>query len=323
MLRVRTLGLVAALALPLAVGVRSAQATDLSVFTIVGLAAGKTGDKIEVMFNPKEYTITKATPWKHHDIQGLDAPTLEFTSGEPYRCQFELFFDRYEEGKSVREFTDKIEKLAVVEEGQSLPPVVHVTWGGSDWTTRLLQARTRILDVAPDGTPLAAVVETLWSAFVPPAPPSPIPLPYPLVMSTKGGKVEAKLDGGSIELLTLKNKDVVKAQPIAVHAVQGLSPHVDIRAGDGQRLRFEMEIDGAGKDVAQLLRRVLAETSAELLLNAKPDGTGGHAFKCILESFSLRFTLFLDDGTPVRAVMNTTWKEFSPAEDQLKGNPRH
>src|SRR5205807_10381202 len=47
------------------------------------------GDKIEVMFNPKEYTITKATPWKHHDIQGLDAPTLEFTSGEPYRFQIE------------------------------------------------------------------------------------------------------------------------------------------------------------------------------------------------------------------------------------------
>jgi nucleoid-associated protein YgaU len=49
----------------------------------------------------------------------------------------------------------------------------------------------------------------------------------------------------------------------------------------------------------------------------------GLAFKCILESFSLRFTLFLEDGTPVRAVMNTTWKEFSPADVQLQGNPRH
>lgn len=38
--------------------------------------------KFAVLFNPKEYTITKSTPWKHHDIQGLDSPTLEFTSGE-------------------------------------------------------------------------------------------------------------------------------------------------------------------------------------------------------------------------------------------------
>src|SRR5688500_12860386 len=72
-------------------------------------------EKITVYFNPKEYTITKSTPWKHHNIQGLDAPTLEFTSGEPYRIQFELFFDRYEEGKSVREVTDKIEKLALAQ----------------------------------------------------------------------------------------------------------------------------------------------------------------------------------------------------------------
>lgn len=49
----------------------------------------------------------------------------------------------------------------------------------------------------------------------------------------------------------------------------------------------------------------------------------GLAFKCVLESFSLRFTLFLDDGTPVRAVMNAVFKEFSPAQEQLKGKPRH
>jgi hypothetical protein len=43
----------------------------------------------------------------------------------------------------------------------------------------------------------------------------------------------------------------------------------------------------------------------------------------VLESSTVRYTLFADDGTPVRAVMNTVWKEFSPAEEQLKGNPRH
>ena len=43
--------------------------------------------KTTAMFNPKEYTIDKAVPWKHHDIQGLDAPTLEFTSGGEYKLQ--------------------------------------------------------------------------------------------------------------------------------------------------------------------------------------------------------------------------------------------
>jgi RHS repeat-associated protein len=47
-----------------------------------------------VLFNPKEYEITKATPWKRHDIQGLDAPSQEFT--QPYSQQHELFFDMFE-----------------------------------------------------------------------------------------------------------------------------------------------------------------------------------------------------------------------------------
>jgi hypothetical protein len=134
---------------------------------------------IEVLFNPKEYTITKSTPWKHHDVQGYDAPTLEFTSGEPYRCQMELFFDRYEEQASVKEITDNIEKLSLVHPDLHRPAVALLTWG---------------------------------------------------------------------------------------------------------------------KELS---------------------------FKCILESFSTKYTLFSEEGVAYRAIMSTVWKEFSPAEEQLKGAPRH
>ena len=36
-----------------------------------------------------------------------------------------------------------------------------------------------------------------------------------------------------------------------------------------------------------------------------------------------KFTMFTNTGMPVRATLNTVFKEFSPAEEQLKGNPRH
>jgi hypothetical protein len=42
-----------------------------------------------------------------------------------------------------------------------------------------------------------------------------------------------------------------------------------------------------------------------------------------LKSFSLRFTLFLEDGTPSRAIMATAWKEFDPAEEENEGHSRH
>lgn len=141
-----------------------------------------TGETIAVRFNPKEYTFEKVAPWKEHNIQGLDSPAYEWTSGSPMQLIVELFFDVYEEqgdGRDVRKFTDKIEDLAHVNPDKHRPPILLFCWG--------------------------------------------------------------------------------------------------------KRLQF----------------------------------------KCLLKSLSQRFTMFLDDGTPVRAVLNCVFTEFTPPEEQLKGNPRH
>jgi hypothetical protein len=121
------------------------------VITISGepFKAAVVGDSVEVLKN--------GTPWKHHDIQGLDSPTLEFTNGNPYTLQFDLFFDRYEEGKSVRELTDKIEKLSVVD----------LTWGSHDYAGTLASASTRFTLFLDDGTPVRAVMSTVWKEFSP------------------------------------------------------------------------------------------------------------------------------------------------------------
>ena len=133
-------------------------------------------ESIQVLFNPNEHTPAKATPWKHHDIQGLDSPTLEFTSGEPYRLQMDLFFDRYEEGKSVREYTDKIEKLATLD-GDPLkedsygelhrPPTILFTLGGRAFEGVLGSAQTKFTLFLDDGTPVRAVMSTVWKEFSP------------------------------------------------------------------------------------------------------------------------------------------------------------
>lgn len=118
--------------------------------------------------NPKEDSTAKATPWKHHDIQGLDAPTLEFTSGEPYRIEMDLFFDRYEEGKSVREYTDKIEKLALVHQELHRPPtslatpVCLVTWGSKTYTCEVEKTQTTYTLFSEDGIPLRAVMNVVF-----------------------------------------------------------------------------------------------------------------------------------------------------------------
>jgi nucleoid-associated protein YgaU len=43
----------------------------------------------------------------------------------------------------------------------------------------------------------------------------------------------------------------------------------------------------------------------------------GFQFKGIIEKVTQRFTYFLDDGTPVRATLNVTFKEYKTVKDQL------
>ncbi len=129
--------------------------------------------------NPKEETA-KATPWKHHDIQGLDAPTLEFTSGEPYRLEMDMFFDRYEEGKSVREWTDKIEKLALVHQELHRPPTTLaaplclITWENKTYACEVETTETKFTlfqnaetarAVGDEGIPVRAVMHIVFSEF--------------------------------------------------------------------------------------------------------------------------------------------------------------
>jgi LysM repeat protein len=141
---------------------------ELAKLTIMPLDGKMANQRIEVMFNPKEYTITKSTPWKHHDLMGHDAPTIEFTSGEPHRCTFELFFDCYEKypEEKIRDLTDKIEKLTLVDGDIHRPPTVLLTWGkGLSFKCVLESFTIRFTLFHEDGTPLRAIMNTVWKEF--------------------------------------------------------------------------------------------------------------------------------------------------------------
>src|SRR5512133_1303400 len=88
-----------------------------------------TNEDFKVLFNPKEYIIEKKTAWKEQDIFGLDAPAVEFTAGERKRLSMELFFDTSEEKTDVRDFTEKIETLMLVNSDEHRPPLLIFSWG--------------------------------------------------------------------------------------------------------------------------------------------------------------------------------------------------
>lgn len=92
------------------------------------------------------------------DVSGqMDLRTVE--RGSPSTMAMELFFDQYEEGKSVREMTDKIEKLALVHQELHRPPTALLTWGtGLAFKCVLESFRTAFSLFLADGTPVRAVM---------------------------------------------------------------------------------------------------------------------------------------------------------------------
>ena len=90
-------------------------------------------ESYEVQYNPKELSLEKSLQYGGHNIAGLDAPLQQFIRGEAETLKLELFFDTTENGMgveatSVTDHTDRIYKLAKIENESHAPAIVTFCW---------------------------------------------------------------------------------------------------------------------------------------------------------------------------------------------------
>jgi Contractile injection system tube protein/LysM domain len=120
------------------------------------------GEKIECLFNPKEYSITKASQWpKKQNASAI--PNLQYGGGEPCKLSLDLFFDATDKADGdVRKITDKLFGLLEAnkiynKEKKKRPPSVEFCWGRT-WTfPAVIESLTVGYSLfKPDGTPIRA-----------------------------------------------------------------------------------------------------------------------------------------------------------------------
>lgn len=93
--------------------------------------------------------------------------------------------------------------------------------------------------------------------------------------------------------------------------------------GNARLLKMELFFDTyeAGSDVRASTQQITALLDPEPTTQAPPIllfNWGGFSLQCVLESASQRFTMFAEDGTPVRATLNVTFKEFERVEVEIR-----
>ncbi len=133
----------------------------LSKLTLEAVDGENAGVPIEALFNPKEYTLSKSVPWNPHASSGLDAPEMQFTTGQGETLSLELFFDTYEErgrGQNVRRHTDRLHKLALIDATLHRPPICIVSWGKLKFKGVVESINHRFTMFLEDGTPVRATV---------------------------------------------------------------------------------------------------------------------------------------------------------------------
>jgi len=143
-----------------------------------------------------------------------------------------------------------------------------------------------------------------------------------IINEDTGEKIELCFNPSEIEV----NKSV----PWTRHPVKGTdSPEAQFTQGGEVRTVMELLFDTyeTRENVVTKYTQKIAKLT-EILPKVKrpPLCTfvwGKFAQKCFLEGYSVRHTMFLDDLTPVRAVMNISLVKYVPAKQakQAKSNP--
>ncbi|MFA9516356.1 LysM peptidoglycan-binding domain-containing protein [Halopenitus sp. H-Gu1] len=106
------------------------------------------------------------------------------------------------------------------------------------------------------------------------------------------------------------------------------SPVTQFIHGERESLSMELFFDTYedGEDVRSYTDEIDALVRVDGDLHAPPVVRfvwGSFQFKSVVTSVEKRFTMFLDDGTPVRARLTVTFEEYTTPERQRAEQPRH
>jgi hypothetical protein len=125
-----------------------------------------TGERIPVMYNPEQLSLEQGNNFAEIGIPGLNAPPIQYVRGKGRVLSMELFFDSYELGVDVRQFTDGITNLLATLPDTFAPPIVLFVMGSFSFRCVLMEAAQRFTMFAVDGTPVRSTLSARFHEYV-------------------------------------------------------------------------------------------------------------------------------------------------------------
>jgi hypothetical protein len=120
--------------------------------------------QIKVLFNPEKYSLEKSAAWEEKGKK----KTLEFVGISRKSFSIELFYDTYEAGKDVRDYTNEIVQLmdpTVEYKSKKVPPVCVFSWGGFNFRGIVEKVTQNFSLFLNSGIPVRAVLTVGFKQF--------------------------------------------------------------------------------------------------------------------------------------------------------------
>lgn len=135
--------------------------------------------RVECLFNPSVYTISKTNSWTGAVVSRGDAEQLFFSGGESRTLTMDLMFDVYESGGDVRTHINKLWNLMFVDPSlkskqtpeKGRPPLVIFEWGnGWSFIAAITSISVNYTLFRADGTPVRATANVTFKEAEPEKP---------------------------------------------------------------------------------------------------------------------------------------------------------
>jgi len=127
--------------------------------------------RIEVQFNPTEYTLAKGAQIAEINIPGIDSPVLQFIRGQNEKLTLDLFYDNTSQGmgesaEDVRQRTRSIYQLVKIQPKTHAPPRIRFTWGqGLSFDAIVESVQQKFTLFNPNGVPLRATLSVSFREY--------------------------------------------------------------------------------------------------------------------------------------------------------------
>jgi nucleoid-associated protein YgaU len=119
---------------------------------------GSWSERLTAKFNPNQVTIQKSASVVQNPRRQSNTPNSNFNHGNAARLTMDLFFDTYEDGEDVRDYTQKLYDLVNVEGSEHRSPLCKLVWGKELFQGILQSLNQRFTLFLPSGLPVRATV---------------------------------------------------------------------------------------------------------------------------------------------------------------------